>query len=674
MAKGEIKQFKLKIGEESYECTVPFSLVSARGSRAVSGVAEAHVLVDERIRNNRHIYLRLYDVVGLSLVRVGGRIVYDTHFTGRVLNIPIKDKLTLGDNAIELSFADEGGAMRAGLFGKAELLKFNNSAIDSVSVSQSVSGNVCTLNISVDMLGGNDNVRAVATLVSSAGHVFYGGLTRGKGTITVKDPLMWWPKGMGVQNLYKLTVNLYGDLEIEDTAELKVGIRDLSVSDGAALVTVGGATFIPMGAVYVNESREDPYLSKNREAAFINSAARAGFNTLVIGDGDTLPTDNFFDLCDAHGIAVVREIYSSRLESSSELDLLARVAHHPSMAVYQIIYDTGNAKAMKDRLTRVAPGVAVRVVDKAPAYPAQPQLPSERVISGWLAPDERNLFSEKLEREGRDTVLKMLSSASERYPYAGSFSDFAYVSSLSAAEKIKSAMVEARLSRGGSMAVYGALGSTRAGICSAGLDSMATWRALHYYAAKFFAPIILAPKLCGGGRVEFYVSNERRQSFVGNIEYRIADNENKTVFAGSEQCVAERSAAKLVLIRDFSDIISGHEREYYLEYYLKDPMGVYSQGTALFVPEKYFKFLPPEFEAHISGSDRRFSITLSAKSFAKGVELSFEDADAVFYDNYVDITASSPVKISFTLTGAADTAEHLKRALRVRCIEDVKRA
>ena len=673
MAKSEIKQFKLKIGEDSYECTVPFSLAGARGSRALSGVAEATVSVDERIKNNKHIYLRLTDVQGLCSVRIGGRSVYDSEFSGRVLNVPVKDALTLGNNTVELYFSDKGGAIRAGLFGKAELLKFDNSAIDRVSVSQSVSGNSCTLDISVDMLGGNDNVRAVATLVSSAGHVFYGGLTRGKGRITVKDALMWWPKGMGVQNLYKLTVNLYGELEIEDTEELRVGIRSITAADESCLLTVGGATLLPMGAVYTAESREDPILSKNREAAYINSAARAGFNALVIKDGDCLPTEGVLDLCDAHGIAVIREISSSRLEESDELDVLARVAHHPSVALYQIIHDKGNAKALKERLARVAPDVAVRILDNAPSYPSHPQLPSEKVISGWLSEKERNLFSEKVEKEGRETLLKMLESASERYPYAGGFSDFGYISALTAAEKIKEKIVDARLERGSSMAVYSSLGGQREGVISAGLDSRATWCALQYYATKFFAPIIISAKHLGGGRVEFYISNERRQSFVGTVEYRIADNRNKTLFVGSEQCVAERSVARLVTSRDFGDIISGHEREYYLEYYLRDPLGVYSRETMLFVPEKYFNFLPPEIEAAVTGSDRRFGITLTAKSFAKGVELLFEDVDAVFYDNYVDVTTSAPIKIACTMTGGADTAEHLKRVLKIRCIEDIKK-
>ena len=673
MTKSEIKQFKLKIGEESFECAPPFSLVSVRGSRAVSGVAVATLTADERIRNNKHVYLRLSDVVGLCSVRVGGRSVYDTDFTGGVLNIPIKDYITAGDNTLELYFSDKGGAVRAGLFGKAELLKFNNSAIDRVSICQNVSGNSCNIDINVDMLGGNDNVRAVATLVSSAGHVFYGGLTRGRGRINVKDALMWWPKGMGVQNLYKLTVNLYGDLEIEDTAEMKIGIRSVSAEEGSCLLCVGGATLLPMGAVYTEESREEPVLSKNREAAFINSAARAGFNALVIKDGDSLPSEAVLDLCDAHGIVIIREISASRLETSDELDRLARVAHHPSVAEYLIIHDKGNARTLKDRLTLVAPDVAVKILDKAQPFISHPQLPGERVISGWLSPEERNLFSEKVEGEGRETVLDMIRSASERYPYAGTLSDFAYISALSAAEKIKSKMVEARLNRGSEMAVYSSLGSQRAGVISAGLDSRATWCALHYYSTEFFAPLTVSAKHEGGGRVAFYVSNERRQSFVGTIEYRIADNKNRTLFAGSESCVVERSVAKLVTTRDFGDILKGHEREYYLEYYLRDPMGVYSRETLLFVPEKYFSFLPAEIEAAVSGSDRRFGITLTASAFAKGVELYFEDADAVFFDNYFDITSTSPIKIACTLTGGTDTAEHLKRVLRIRSIEDVKK-
>ena len=103
-------------------------------------------------------------------------------------------------------------------------------------------------------------------------------------------------------------------------------------------------------------------------------------------------------------------------------------------------------------------------------------------------------------------------------------------------------------------------------------------------------------------------------------------------------------------------------------------MGKFSAGTMLFVPEKHFAFLDPKIKAEVVGSDRRFSILLSAEAYAKAVEIKFSDTDAVFFDNYVDLTDSVPVKISFTLMGESKTASELNSTLHIMSIYDVKRS
>ncbi len=674
MMRYQITSFTMNSGEERRECSLPFSLCSADGRELREGSFRAVFTVSEPTTELRFDYLRLTDVVGLTEVKLGGEVIYDKPFTGRVLNLNVKDKIAIGENTLELSFSQSNGHLCAGLFGSLELIRFNSALVDRVGVKQYFRDGSSILDLSLDMLGNSDYVRAVATLVSSSGQIFYGGITRGKGTVTVKDPLYWWPKDMGVQNLYKLTVNLYGDMEIEDTVELRIGIRNISASDTKATIDIGGASFLPMGAVYRPERRTDPSISKAREEAFINSAARVGMNALLIKEDDKLPSDAFFDLCDAHGIAVIREIRSSRLEENAdELELLARISHHPSMAMYQLIYDTGNASQLRERISRIAPCVAVRIIDKPIRYPRFPELPSARVTDRLLSRDEKNLFSEGMERLGRHVLLDMIGTASERFPYAGGFDEFAYISSVSAAALTESEMIATRLSRGDKLAIYDGLGDVEDGICYSGMDSHAVWRATQYAAARFFAPIYLHAEHIDDGRVVFYISNERRQSFVGTIEYRIADSNNSTVHKGSEQCVIERHTAKLVLERDFGEYLRGHENEYYLECYLRDPLGVYSQSVTLFVPEKHFKFRDPEIKSQIVGSDRRFSITLTAKAFARAVEISFAHTDAVFYDNYVDITADSPLKISFTLTGGMSTVDKLTSELVIRSIYDVKK-
>ena len=673
MTRLEIKGFTVIQGGESIECTVPFSLSSLLNGGSSVGSVYCEVKADGRALENKFIYLRLIDASGLVSVRVNGASAYDRSVPEVTVNVNLKPYLKLGENKLELIFSGANpGNIAPGLFGSAEVIFFSGAAIDKVTIKQRMDGSSANVDIALDMLGNSDSVRAVATLVSGAGHVFYGGITRGKGTITVKDPLFWWPKGMGVQNLYKLTVNIYGEMEIEDTAECRIGIRRVTAESDSSLLNFGDATMLPMGAVYRTESRENPILSRNRQSAVLTYAAMASFNTLVISPSDRLPDDAFFNMCDAHGIAVIREAYTSSLERSGELDALARITHHPSMVLYHLIHDTGNAKILTDRLLHISPCMAIRVTDDAPKHPSHPSMPTEKLLDDWLDKGEKNLFCQTLERGNREKILEMLISASERFPYASGFSEFVYMSEVSSAEKIMDEIRDVRISRGKETAVYDCLSDTERGVFSSGIDSSANWKALHYYSREFFAPLLLIPKHLGGGRVELYVSNERRQSFVGNLEYRIIDNRNKVIYTSVEQCVVERGCAKHIVSRDFSETIKGHEHEYYLDCSLRDPMGASSHVTMTFVPEKHFKLLPPNIKAQVVGSDKRFSVTLTAEAFARGVEISFADRDAVFSSNYVDITSSAPIKISFNLMGGFETAEHLNRTIRIRSLYDVQ--
>lgn len=676
MTKIEIKEFNMTSGGGQRACLAPFSLCSSDGRELREGRFSAVISVPRSASPLKYSYLRINDAVGLCEVRLAGELIFEGCFSGGVLNLNVKDKIAEGrDFELELLFKQiDGYHICAGLFGKVELLRFNGAIIDRVEVKQSFdSASSATLGISLDMLGNSDYVRAVATLVSSSGQIFYGGITRGKGSITVKDPLYWWPKDMGVQNLYKLSVNLYGEVEIEDTVELRVGIRRVVATDGRHTLDILGASYLPMGAVYTPERRCDPLLSKNRESAFLNSAARVGINALLVQDDGLLQDDGFFDLCDAHGISVIREIRSSVLEQRpEEFDHLARVCHHPSMMLYQIIHDVGNASSLKERLLRVAPSVAVRIMDKPVKYPKFSGLPSENVLSRLIPEDERNLFSKSMEALGRGEILDMIRVSSERLPYASGFDEFVYISSVCAYARTSEKMIEARLARGDMPAIYNGLGDIADGICHSGMDSTATWRAIQYGAARFFAPICLHAEYLGDGRMIFYISNERRQTFAGTLEYRIVANDNLTVHKGSCQVVVERNSAKLVLEKDFGAYLIGHEDEYFLECYLRDALGIYSRGTTLLTPEKHFKFLDPKISAEIVGSERRFSITLSAQAFARMVEISFKGHGAVLYDNYFDITSSSPVRISFTLTDGISSAKELQEALTVRSIFSIK--
>ena len=678
MVRREIKSFELKLNSGSVAFEVPFSLAAARFAGMISEADagesltfSAVVYADSVALSMKHIYLKCGRFSAPCEVSVNGTSVGKIDGERLSYIFDVVRTLREGENKLSFSFSAECDPRTVGIFSPVEIIRFNNAIIDKVSLSQKHEDGTVTVGIRLDMMGNTENVRAVATLTSSAGQIYYAGLTKGRGSITVRDPLYWWPHGHGVQNLYKLTVNLYGESDIEDSAEMRIGLRTVETAksvDGSTL-TVNGVTLLPFGAVYEAEpDLSAPNLDKMTDA-FITYAAMANYNTLVIPCTSPRPTERFYDACDAHGIMVIEELCAV---SDGCADTLERSAHHPSLALLEII-DCEDIETVTEKIHLATPELAFSIVDRAPKYVSHPALPTEKCLDTAVPEDEMNLFSRAMERiSDIETSKAILCGIAERYPYPGNTSDLVYISGLASANLIASAIKEKRLAEGnGGRAVFGRLCDFAPTASSSAMDSLVKRKPLQHYAHKFFAPITLYAEN-DRGKVLFSASSQRKIDFSGTVEYRISDSKNVTVFKSSEPLEFDGMSAKKLFTKDLAHYIRGHECEYYLEYALRESDTVIYSDVLLFVPEKHFKFEKPDITCEISGTDKKYAMTVTSKSFAKDVEFSFVGFDAVFSENYVNLTQNSPTKFTLNITGNAVTADMLKDALRVRSLYDVK--
>ena len=678
MVRREIKSFKLELYSEKVMLDAPFSLASAINSGRIyseslgsSVTLSAEAETDGIALSNKHIFLKLGRFSAPCDVLLNGSEIGKLDGEHDSYVFDVKDLVIEGTNKVSFRFDAECDPCRIGIFDSVEMIRFNNAMIDRVSVTEKHADGAVTLGLRVDMLGNTENVRAVATLTSPVGQMYYAGLTKGAGSITVPDPLYWWPHGHGVQNLYKLAVNLYGDIDIEDSVEMRVGLRNVetvNTQDGFAL-SVNGLEILPMGAVY----RQDPDLSvsaqNRRIEAFITYAAMANYNTLVIPADSPRPPKKFYDLCDAHGIMIMEEISDV---SDGYLDTLSRISHHPSLCHLDVLY-RDNSLDITEGLKQAAPELDFSVVREFPKYPSHPSLPCEKTLNESLTHSGKNPTSKEMDKVApTDTLGKILTGVIEKYPYPASLGDLSYVSQLASANKIADFVKEARLSEGKiERAVFDSLGDNKTAATSSAIDSSARRKALEFYAHKFFAHVALFADY-NDGIITFSASSQRKLDLEGILEYRIADAKNVTIYRNEESVALDGMTAKVLFTADISPYIQGHEQEYYLEYTLREGTTAVSADVMLFVPEKHFSFEDPMIYCEIVGSDKKYSITLTPKAFAKDVEIFFEGTDGVLSDNYLNLTQNAPLKITLNVTGGVETALHLKEALRIRSIYDVK--
>ena len=677
MIRREIKKFELITEGASYECHLPCSVKSVLASVGAdldnigSSVRfESKIHIDDVSLALNNFYLRLRNIAMPAKAYLNDNLICSLDGITPIYNVNVSGMLSHGDNTLSIRFSSEDGQIcYAGLSSSVEILKFSSAIIDRVSLAQYHSEGVVTLGIKLDLIGDSSSVRAIATLVSSSGQIYYAGLTKGEGSITIKDPLYWWPKGLGVQNLYRLTVNLYGESDIEDTAEIRLGLRTAYQGNGGNLL-INDLNVLPMGAVYIPEADPDRTSADKKTEAHVTSASMGGYNCLVIPLGAPTPSEKFFEMCDIHGITVIEE---HSVLDTAVIESLRHRAHHPSLCLVDLIGE-GDRREELARLGSVLPQLSVRAVDSQPQYIRLPSLPSMKTIRAVIPEDERNLFSHSIEAIAEPgSIRDMLLSVAERYPYPSDLSSFAYASALASAHKIGLSVKNSRLTLGGSgRGVFHRLSDPEMTISSSAIDMRFRWKPLQYYSSRYFAPIALYADFCEG-TVRFFASSYRKIDCIGTLEYRISDASNYTIYKESVPCEITGMSSMEIHSASIGKIIEGHERDYYLEFYIKEGSSVISRGTLLFVPEKHFAFKKPKIKAVVTGQDRRFSLTVSSDVFVKDMEIDFDGVDVVLDDNYIDITSEAPIKINFTVTGGMETTFHLKDVLEIRSVADLKK-
>ncbi|MBR5143970.1 MAG: hypothetical protein IKW53_02860 [Clostridia bacterium] len=676
MVRREIKNFQLVYGGESYACSVPFSVKSVLSAAGIecdelSGVAcfESDIYVDDAALAMRNFYLRVRGINTPAAVYVEDKLIGKIDGKTPIYNFDASGILRKGNNRLSIRFDSSDCDLNyAGLCETVEILRFSAAIIDRVLMTQKHEDGSVKLDISLDFIGDKSSVRAVATLVSSSGQIYYAGLTKGQGSIEIKDPLFWWPRGLGVQNLYRLSISLYGEIDIEDNVEIRLGLRTAAIGDGGNLVINGVSTLL-MGAVYIPDGNPDITVANDKATASVSSAAMANYNCLIIPLGAPKPTEKFYDLCDVHGIMVVEE--HSTLDDGVISSLHHR-SNHPSLCLIDLIgKDTKPAEV--ESLSAILPNMSLRVLENQPEYFGLPSLPSMKTIRSVVPEGERSLFSHSVEAMAEEGAIRnMLMSVADRYPYPADLSAFAYASALASAHKVGEVIKNSRLSLGQSgRGVFYRLNDKDLSISASAIDCRGRWKPIQYYSVRHFAPVTLYADMVDGV-VTFRASSQRRLDLIGSLEYRIADASNHTIYTESVEVEIGAMTSPTLHTVNIGDMIKGREREFYLEYLIREGSYVVSRETMLFVPEKHFMFKKPSLKVVITGQDRRFSITIASDVFVKDLELSFDGVDAVFENNYLDLTSDAPVKVNFTITGGIETSFHLKDVLELRSVADLK--
>lgn len=274
--------------------------------------------------------------------------------------------------------------------------------------------------------------------------------------------------------------------------------------------------------------------------------------------------------------------------------------------------------------------------------------PTLKTCESFTRPEDRNIFSYVMEKHQRNATAngKIMNYLEQTFLYPSNFDAVLYASQLLQAEAIRYGIEHFRRHRGRCMGtIVWQLNDCWPVASWSSIDYYGRWKALHYYEKRCFAPVLLSceeegvltqnpnpnAQPCEVRRsIRLNVANESRQDVAVTVRWalRRADGGIKWV---REQAVCVPALSAVWLDRE--ELPDADLYGDYVSYECVQDSAVLSQGTVIFCPHKQFRYQDPRLSARVEGDE----VVVSARAYAKAVEVRNEDEDLLLEDNYFDM-------------------------------------
>lgn len=300
--------------------------------------------------------------------------------------------------------------------------------------------------------------------------------------------------------------------------------------------------------------------------------------------------------------------------------------------------------------------------------------PSHKTIGTFTLPEDRNVFSYVMEKHQKNDGANgiILSYLADTFLYPKDFNALLYTSQLLQAEAIKYGVEHWRRNRGRCMgSLYWQLNDCWPVASWSSVDYFGRWKALHYFAKRFYDPILLSIEE-EGTDAAIYVTNDTLENIQVTVKWQLRSNHSKILKEGKFVQEIESLTAKNCEALSF-DLSKEEMRETYLEATLYIDNHEHSSTTVLFTQPKHFEFVDPNIQTDVVEENDAFIITVSADAFAKYVELDLTDADCKFSNNYFDVSVGSSkmIKVEKSSLSKDVSLQIFKENLVVRSIHDI---
>lgn len=278
--------------------------------------------------------------------------------------------------------------------------------------------------------------------------------------------------------------------------------------------------------------------------------------------------------------------------------------------------------------------------------------PSLKTVESFTEVEDRNIFSYVMEKHQRNNSAngKIMGYMEQTYLYPNNFDMTLYASQLLQAEAMRYGVEHFRRNRGRCMGcVIWQLNDCWPTASWAMIDYFGRWKAVQYYAKRFFAPLMISCAEEGmlsqdpnvnaqpyhlEKSITLCACNETFDRKEAAITWELRDTKAEVLRSGRDEVVLEPLSSCWL---DKVDLEEADVFGNYVSYHLATDGAVCSEGTVLFCAPKFFRFRKPEIHVEVEGDE----ILVTADCYAKNIRITNEDDTLLLEDNYFDMNGGS---------------------------------
>ncbi|HEX3890957.1 MAG TPA: glycoside hydrolase family 2 protein [Terracidiphilus sp.] len=299
--------------------------------------------------------------------------------------------------------------------------------------------------------------------------------------------------------------------------------------------------------------------------------------------------------------------------------------------------------------------------------------PEMRTIESFTQPEDRTsiftpvMLVHQKNNEGNSIIHDYLL---KDYPEPKDFPSFLYASQVLQAEGIKIGAEHFRRSRPDTMgSIFWQLNDCWPVASWSSIDYYGRWKALQYYARRFYAPVLVSPHV-ENGSVKVYIVSDKTAALPATLRVRLMDFDGKVLLEDSHEVSVDALSSKVYLewpLAKLTQAGAADTSSVFVVAELTAGGTQLSRNLTYLAPTKEIHLKPAHLAVETAGANGKYTVRITAPVLARSVYLSFGSLDAQGSDNYFDLMPGETREIGVT---SAVSLDELKAQLHVISLTD----